>query len=148
VVPSTDYIYSVSDEGKSYIVCLEKKTCSCNRFQVDGIPCAHAWRVLNKKHMLPDEYCSDFYKPETILRTYEVHVYPLPDKSEWNIPEHIDTEVVLPPKYKRPPGRPKKQREKSFSEFSKRKVPILVVHVDSVVIIGVHVELQHGMHMN
>ncbi|XP_049349071.1 uncharacterized protein LOC125813646 [Solanum verrucosum] len=148
VVPSTDYIYSVSDEGKSYIVCLEKKTCSCNRFQVDGIPCAHAWRVLNKKHMLPDEYCSDFYKPETILRTYEVHVYPLPDKSEWNIPEHIDTEVVLPPKYKRPPGRPKKQREKSFSEFSKRKVPILVVHVDSVVIIGVHVELQHGMHRN
>ncbi|KAH0660439.1 hypothetical protein KY289_029187 [Solanum tuberosum] len=121
VVPSTDYIYSVSDEGESYIVCLEKKTCSCNRFQVDGIPCAHAWRVLNKKHMLPDEYCSDFYKPETILRTYEVPVYPLPDKSEWNIPEHIDTEVVLPPKYKRPPGRPKKQREKSFSEFSKRK---------------------------
>ncbi|XP_049379751.1 uncharacterized protein LOC125844485 [Solanum stenotomum] len=121
VVPSTDYIYSVSDEGKSYIVCLEKKTCSCNRFQVDGIPCAHVWRVLNKKHMLPDEYCSDFYKPETILRTYEVPVYPLLDKSEWNIPEHIDTEVVLPLKYKRPPGRPKKQREKSFSEFSKRK---------------------------
>ncbi|XP_049370795.1 uncharacterized protein LOC125835740 [Solanum verrucosum] len=121
VVPSTDYIYSVSGEGKSYIACFEKKTCSCNRFQVDGIPCAHAWRVLNKKHMLPDEYCSDFYTPETILKTYEVPVYPLPDKSEWNIPEHIDTEVVLPPKYKQSPGRPKKQREKSFSEFSKRK---------------------------
>ncbi|KAG5597292.1 hypothetical protein H5410_038524 [Solanum commersonii] len=104
VVPSTDYIYSVSDEGKTYIICLEKKTCSCNRFQVDGIP----------THM-------HFYKPETILKTYEVHVYPLPDKSEWNIPEHIATEVVLPPKYKRPLGRPKKQREKSFSELSKRK---------------------------
>ncbi|KAG5618447.1 hypothetical protein H5410_018271 [Solanum commersonii] len=103
VVPSIDYIYSVSDEGKTYIVCLEKKTCSCNRFQVDRISCAHAWR------------------PETILKTYEVHVYPLPDKSEWNILEHIATEVVLPPKYKRHPGRPKKQREKSFSELSKRK---------------------------
>ncbi|KAG5616262.1 hypothetical protein H5410_016086 [Solanum commersonii] len=103
VVPSTDYIYSVSDEGKTYIVCLEKMTCSCNRFQVDGIPCAHAWR------------------PETILKTYEVPVYHLPDKSEWNIPEHIATEVVLPPKYKRPPRRPKKQREKSFSELSKIK---------------------------
>ncbi|KAG5624016.1 hypothetical protein H5410_009234 [Solanum commersonii] len=120
VDPSTDYIYSVSDEGKTYIVCLEKKTCSCNRFQVDGISCAHAWRVLKKK-LLPNEYCSYFYKPETILKTYEVHVHPLPDKSEWNIHEHIATEVVLPPKYKRPPGRPKKQREKSFSELSKRK---------------------------
>ncbi|KAG5624668.1 hypothetical protein H5410_009886 [Solanum commersonii] len=48
VVPSIDYIYLVSDEGKTYIVCLEKKTCSCNRFQVDGISCAHAWRVLKK----------------------------------------------------------------------------------------------------
>ncbi|XP_049391471.1 uncharacterized protein LOC125855829 [Solanum stenotomum] len=68
VVSSTDYVYSVSDEGKTYIC-----------------------------------------------------VYPLPDNSEWNIPKHIANEVVLPPKYKRPPGRPKKQREKSFSKWSKRK---------------------------
>ncbi|XP_027774853.1 uncharacterized protein LOC114078357 [Solanum pennellii] len=121
VAPSTDYVYSVSDEGKSYIVCLEKKTCSCNMFQVDGIPCSHAWSVLNKNRMLQEEYCLDFYKRGTILKTYEVPVYPLPDKSEWNIPEHIATEVVLPPKFKRPPGRPKKQREKSLCELSKRK---------------------------
>ncbi|KAG5582692.1 hypothetical protein H5410_053319 [Solanum commersonii] len=49
VVLSIDHIYSVSDEGKTYIVCLKKKTCSCNRFQVDGISCTHAWRVLEKK---------------------------------------------------------------------------------------------------
>ncbi|XP_069148154.1 uncharacterized protein [Solanum lycopersicum] len=98
VAPSTDYVYSVSDEGKSYI-------------------------------------------RGTILKTYEVPIYPLPDKGEWNIPEHIATEVVLPPKFKLPPGRPKKQREKSFSELSKRKGTILVVHVDNKVIIGVHVEL-------
>ena len=74
--------------------------------------------------MLPEEYFLDFYKRGTILKTYEVPVYPQPDKSEWNIPEHIATEVVLPPKFKRPPGRPgrpKKQCEKSFSELSKRK---------------------------
>ncbi|XP_049357107.1 uncharacterized protein LOC125821778 [Solanum verrucosum] len=84
VVPSTDYIYSVSDEGKN-------------------------------------AYCSDFYKPKTVLKTYEVPVYPLPDVTEWNVPEHIVEEIVLPPRYKRPPGRPKKQRDKSFSELSKRK---------------------------
>ena len=60
-------------------------------------------------------------KRGTILKTYGVPIYPLPDKGEWNIPEHIATEVVLPPKFKRPPGRPKKQLEKSFSELSKRK---------------------------
>ena len=117
-------------------------------FQVDGISCSHAWSVLNKNRMLPEEYCSEFYKRGTILKTYEVPIYPLPDKGEWNIPEHIATEVVLPPKFKLPPGRPKKQREKSFSELSKRKGTILVVHVDNKVIIGVHVELQHEMHRN
>ncbi|WMV54962.1 hypothetical protein MTR67_048347 [Solanum verrucosum] len=121
VVPSTDYIYSVSDEGKSFIVCLENKSCTCKRFQMDGIPCPHAWAVLNNKNMLPDAYCSDFYKPKTVLKTYEVPVYPLPDVTEWNVPEHIAEEIVLPPRYKRPPGRPKKQRDKSFSELSKRK---------------------------
>ncbi|KAG5627947.1 hypothetical protein H5410_013165 [Solanum commersonii] len=121
VVPSTDYIYSVSDEGKSFIVCLGNRSCTCKRFQMDGIPCPHAWAVLNNKNMLPDAYCSDFYKPKTVLKTYEVPVYPLPDVTEWNVPEHIAEEIVLPPRYKRPPGRPKKQRDKSFSELSKRK---------------------------
>ncbi|XP_015160621.1 uncharacterized protein [Solanum tuberosum] len=121
VVPSTDYIYSVNDKGKSFIVCLENKSCTCKRFQMDGIPCPHAWAVLNNKNMLPDAYCSDFYKPKTVLKTYEAPVYPLPDVTEWNVPEHIAEEIVLPPRYKRPPGRPKKQRDKSFSELSKRK---------------------------
>ncbi|KAG5629271.1 hypothetical protein H5410_000988 [Solanum commersonii] len=121
VVPSTDYIYSVSDEGKSFIVCLENRSCTCKRFQMDGIPCPHAWAVLNNKNMLPDAYCSDFYKPKTVLKTYEVPVYPLPDVTEWDVPEHIAEEIVLPPRYKRPQGRPKKQRDKSFSELSKRK---------------------------
>jgi len=35
-----------------------------------------------------------------------------------------------------------------LASLAKGRVPILVVHVDSVVIIGVHVELQHGMHRN
>lgn len=98
---STDCIYLVSDEGKTYILCLEKKTCSCNRFQVDGIPCVHAWRVL-KENILLDEYCSHFYLAETIFKTYEAHVSSS-EQSEWNLLEHTATEVVLPPKYKRHP---------------------------------------------
>ncbi|KAH0724524.1 hypothetical protein KY284_000389 [Solanum tuberosum] len=34
VVPSTDYIYSVSDEGKSYIVCLEKRLVVATGFKL------------------------------------------------------------------------------------------------------------------
>ncbi|XP_060202820.1 uncharacterized protein LOC132631236 [Lycium barbarum] len=116
VEPSTEYVYTIKDEARRFIIDLKKKTCSCRMFQKDEIPCPHAWAVLKIKSLMPDEYCSDLFKPKTVIKTYDVPVDPLPDESEWNIPTHICDEVVLPPRYKRPPGRPKKKRDKPLME--------------------------------
>ncbi|XP_060211919.1 uncharacterized protein LOC132639491 [Lycium barbarum] len=116
VEPSIEYVYTINDEARRFIIDLKKKTCSCRMFQMDEIPCPHAWAVLKSKSLMPDEYCSDLFKPKTVIKTYDVPVDPLPDESEWNIPKHICDEVVLPPRYKRPPGRPKKKRDKPFME--------------------------------
>nr|XP_009611950.1 uncharacterized protein LOC104105373 [Nicotiana tomentosiformis] len=121
VVPSTEHLHMVNDEGRHYTICLQKKNCSCGRFQVDELPCLHVWAVLKIKFLMPDDYFSDYYKPKHVLMTYKVHVYPLPDRSEWNIPAHISEEVVLPPKWKRPPGRPKKKCDKTLSELLQKK---------------------------
>ncbi|XP_009596567.1 uncharacterized protein [Nicotiana tomentosiformis] len=43
VVPSTEHLHMVNDEGRHYTVCLLEKTYSCGRFQVDELPCPHAW---------------------------------------------------------------------------------------------------------
>ncbi|XP_075092375.1 uncharacterized protein LOC142172611 [Nicotiana tabacum] len=117
VVPSTEYLHTVNDGGRNYTVCLLERKCVCGRFQIDELPCPHAWAVLKSKFLMPEEYCSSYYKPSTIVMTYDVPVYPLPDKNDWNIPEHVAEEVVLPPKWKRPPGRPKKKRDKNLSEL-------------------------------
>ncbi|XP_060190841.1 uncharacterized protein LOC132620161 [Lycium barbarum] len=69
------------------------------------------------KNLVAEDYCSDLFKPETVLKTYDVPVDPLPDKREWNIPKNILEDVILPPRYKRPPGRPKKRRDKPLSEL-------------------------------
>ncbi|XP_059294547.1 uncharacterized protein LOC132047533 [Lycium ferocissimum] len=45
VMASTDYVYSVIDAEKRNIVCMREKKCSCQRFQVDGIPCPHVMAV-------------------------------------------------------------------------------------------------------
>ncbi|XP_047269181.1 uncharacterized protein LOC107857343 [Capsicum annuum] len=55
---------------------------------------------VEEKNLEPDNYCSDFYKPNSVLETYEVQIFPLPDRSTWKIPNYILTEVVLPPKYR------------------------------------------------
>ncbi|XP_059315454.1 uncharacterized protein LOC132066083 [Lycium ferocissimum] len=103
VEPSTEYVYTVNDEARRFIIDLKKKTCSCRMFQMDEIPCPHAWAVLKSKSLMPDEYCSDLFKPKTVIKTYDVLWILSPDESEWNIPKHISDEVVLPPRYKRPP---------------------------------------------
>ncbi|XP_060178363.1 uncharacterized protein LOC132608345 [Lycium barbarum] len=68
VIPSTEYVHTVIDEGRCFIVCIEKKTCSCKEFQMEEIPSPH---------------------------TYDIPVYPLPDESEWKIPGYILGEVVF-----------------------------------------------------
>ncbi|XP_060169292.1 uncharacterized protein LOC132600219 [Lycium barbarum] len=121
VEPSTEFVYSVHDQSRRFIIDLKKKT--CQMFQMEEIPCPHAWAVLKSKSLTPDDFCSDLFKPKTMVKTYNVPVDPLPDKSEWNIPKHISDEVVLPPRYKRPPGRPQKKRDKPLMEtmISKRR---------------------------
>ncbi|XP_019236841.1 PREDICTED: uncharacterized protein LOC109217067 [Nicotiana attenuata] len=121
VAPSTEYLYTVNDGGRNYTICLLERKYICGRFQVDELPCPHAWAVLKSKFLMPEEYCSNYYKPNTIVMTYDVHVYPLLDRNDWNIPAHVAKEVVLPPKWKRPPGRPKKKRDKPLSELLQPK---------------------------
>ncbi|KAH0671147.1 hypothetical protein KY289_025640 [Solanum tuberosum] len=54
VVATSNYVHSVHHEGSTFIVCLERKTCTCRRFQMDEIPCSHAWAVLKKKFLDPE----------------------------------------------------------------------------------------------
>ncbi|XP_009801347.2 uncharacterized protein [Nicotiana sylvestris] len=121
VVPSTEYLHTVNDGGRNYTVCLLERKCVCGRFQVDELPCPHAWAVLKSKFLMPEEYCSNYYKPNTIVMTYDVPVYPLPDRNDWNIPEHVVGEVVLSPKWKRPPERPKNKRDKTLRKLLQPK---------------------------
>uniref|UniRef100_A0A1S3XFH5 SWIM-type domain-containing protein n=2 Tax=Nicotiana TaxID=4085 RepID=A0A1S3XFH5_TOBAC len=43
VTPSTSYLYSVLDKDKLRMMFLKDRTCNCRRFQLDELPCAHAW---------------------------------------------------------------------------------------------------------
>ncbi|KAM3200040.1 hypothetical protein P3L10_032400 [Capsicum annuum] len=108
------YIYSVYESGRRYIVDLENGSCNCARFQIDQIPYVHAIAVLKYKHVKEfGDYCSEYYKPNTLVKAYEV---PMLDKKDWDVPSSVDEEEVLPPLYKRLPGRPKKGRKKKSSE--------------------------------
>ncbi|XP_060192373.1 uncharacterized protein LOC132621915 [Lycium barbarum] len=104
VEASTKYVYTMNDGLRRFIIDLKKKTCSCRMFQLDEIPCFHAWAVLENKNLTADAYCLELFKPETVVNTYDVPVDPLPDETEWNVPKSISDEVVMLPIHKRPLG--------------------------------------------
>ncbi|XP_015075318.1 uncharacterized protein LOC107019298 [Solanum pennellii] len=140
VVPSNNYVFSVHHEGRTYIVCLENKTCTCKRFQIDEIPCSHAWTVLKKKHFDVGTYCSDLYKPSNLLNTYSISIRRLPDQNEWNVPGYIKDQIVQPPNHKNlPEGHPKSIVTRRIASYMVRRERILAVHVGLKGTIGVHV---------
>ncbi|XP_075112488.1 uncharacterized protein LOC107782403 [Nicotiana tabacum] len=122
---STDHIHTVLDGVKGYIVCLENKKCSCGQFQLEELPCAHALEALRHRNETYENYFSPYYTRESLLRTYEIPVNPLPDESKWNVPQHILDEVVNPPMGdKRQPGRPQKERYKTYDEIKSKKYKV------------------------
>nr|XP_016442940.1 PREDICTED: uncharacterized protein LOC107768335 [Nicotiana tabacum] len=122
---STDHIHTVLDGVKRYIVCLENKKCSCGQFQLDELPCAHALAALRHRNETYENYCSPYYTRKSLLLTYEMPVNPLPDEGKWEMPQHILDEVVKPPAGdKRQPGRPHKERYKTFDEIKSKKYKV------------------------
>ncbi|XP_047266240.1 uncharacterized protein LOC107865639 [Capsicum annuum] len=55
-------------------------------------------------------------RPNTIVKTYELPIVPMPEMKDWIVSHFVDADEVLPPKYKRPPRRPKKGRHLKSSE--------------------------------
>ncbi|XP_019227659.1 PREDICTED: uncharacterized protein LOC109208959 [Nicotiana attenuata] len=113
--------YTVFEGVRRNIVCLEKGTCSCRKFQMDEFPCPHAWAVLKNQQLKPGQYCSFYYKKDKLLRTYEFPVNPMLDESLWVIPAEVLEDVVLPPKGRRNTGRPRKERLKPASEKESKR---------------------------
>ncbi|XP_019235696.1 PREDICTED: uncharacterized protein LOC109216024 [Nicotiana attenuata] len=121
VTPSTSYLYLVLDKGKQRMVFLKDRTCSCRRFQLDELPCAHAWAVLKYKYIDHIEYCSVYYTRKYLLMTYEIPIYPISDESTWKIPVDVLDEKVLPPDVTKTIGRPRKGRCKPISERERKR---------------------------
>ncbi|XP_062089137.1 uncharacterized protein LOC133795697 [Humulus lupulus] len=108
------YHVVVEDKG-NFLVNQMEKTCECKRFQQDEIPCAHAIAVFAKTRLKTYDYVVDYNKTTTMKATYESIVHQLPNESEWTLPETLN-KIVLPPKTRKPPGRPRRKRIRSRGE--------------------------------
>ncbi|KAI5401417.1 hypothetical protein KIW84_066040 [Lathyrus oleraceus] len=101
-----------------FIVDIAKRSCSCNFWELVGIPCRHAVAALSYRKQNPDEFVDACYTREKFALCYGFSVSPINGQDMW--PE-VEMEPPLPPAYKNGPGRPKKIRIRESGEDGARK---------------------------
>ncbi|XVF59053.1 hypothetical protein PTKIN_Ptkin07bG0243700 [Pterospermum kingtungense] len=79
-------VYQVIDSTKNRTVNLYHRNCTCRRFQLDLIPCAYAAAM------------------------YSGLIYPVSHPDEWEVPNNVKSQIVLPPSIRAQAGAPQTTR--------------------------------------
>lgn len=106
--------FEIVSSERTNIVDTQARCCSCRRWQIYGIPCAHAVAALLSCGEDPRLYAHECFSIMKYRETYSQPIFSIPDRSQWNLPFSFAQgagskayAVLRPPKIRRPPGRPK-----------------------------------------
>ncbi|KAI3861826.1 hypothetical protein MKW98_024485, partial [Papaver atlanticum] len=115
IQPLSDNIWQVFDTNKdiSWVVNLEQHTCTCNSWQVCGLPCVHAiCASLCGRPKSYKRYVHSYMHVDTYRDLYAPPIKPLNHQALWA----KNPREVKPLKCGRPPGRPRCQRRRDRDE--------------------------------
>ncbi|TKY61311.1 zinc finger SWIM domain-containing protein 3 [Spatholobus suberectus] len=117
VLRANEVEFEIVSTERTNIVDIRSRECSCRRWQLYGLPCAHAAAALiscgHNAHM----FAEPCFTVQSYRMTYSQMINPMPDKSHWGDQgegaeggggARVDI-IICPPKTRRPPGRPKKK---------------------------------------
>ncbi|KAG7530355.1 MULE transposase domain [Arabidopsis suecica] len=109
--------YPVKGHGFDFVVDLEKRSCSCEKFDIGKLPCRYAIKGAYDIGKCIYPFADGVYTTATWRSLYEETINPIgiPEK-EWCVPEYVESVVVLPPETKRQSGRRKKGRYESAED--------------------------------
>ncbi|XP_072084753.1 uncharacterized protein [Arachis hypogaea] len=75
--------FEVSRKGSKVDVNLIKYTCSCNRWQLTGMPCTHALAAIMKRRDRAEDYVHPWLCMESIKKTYSHCIKLVPSAEFW-----------------------------------------------------------------
>jgi hypothetical protein len=110
-----DGLFEVDYKGRKFVVNLPSKTCGCRKWDVNGIPCAHAISSIWLGGGNPEDYLSPYFGKEMYLKVYAPIIYHVPSEEQW---VRTDQPKIEPPKSRATIGRPKKVRNRGQEETS------------------------------
>ena len=97
---------------------LESRTCSCQRWQIFGLPCNHALCLIHSmRNRSVEDYVDDYFSVDKFKKAYEHVIKPMTDRNQW--PEVDMGFKLCPPLLKRAAGCPRTRRIKGVEEGGK-----------------------------
>ncbi|KAL2937962.1 ATP synthase subunit b [Bienertia sinuspersici] len=115
--------YEVVEGKTTFPIDLVQMKCMCGKWQISGIPCKHALRVINNSRLNPYTYVNDYYSVHKYKQAYALSIQPMPDPSQW---QPRETPNIHPPEVKRTVGRPPRNRRREPGEQPKGKRSVAV----------------------
>lgn len=116
VLRANEVEFEIVSTERTNIVDIRTRVCSCRRWQLYGLPCAHAAAALISCGQNVHLFAEPCFTVASYRETYSQVINPIPDRSLWREPgEGTDGGgakadiTIRPPKTRRPPGRPKKK---------------------------------------
>ncbi|KAL5560536.1 hypothetical protein UlMin_036747 [Ulmus minor] len=116
VICVDQYTFDVIDGDRNYCVDMVIWTCTCQKFQLDQLPCDHVLAVVRKTSYDAYDLCSLYYAREFLYESYRGVVHPIPHISSWSLPSHIFSFDLKPPDVCTIAGRHRKRRIPSVGE--------------------------------
>ncbi|XP_019099752.1 PREDICTED: uncharacterized protein LOC104784195 [Camelina sativa] len=102
-----------------HVVNLKDKKCTCRRFDLEKLPCAHAIAAGEFRNISRISMSHPYYRKHYVYTSYENAI--MPRELDKSVPGHVITKVCRPPIPKQQPGRPKNSRIKSALEIAMEK---------------------------
>ena len=91
-------------------------TCTCQKFQLDQLPCEHVLAVVRKTQYEAYDMCSLCYTREFWGETYRDVIQPIPHISSWVVPPPFLIFQLNPPNVRTVAGRRRKKWIPSMGE--------------------------------
>lgn len=108
--------FNVKYVGMSAQVNFDTHSCTCWQFDLNHILYVHATVACWYYNISCYTMCSQYFTIKTLLFSYLKSIYPIGNEIDWIIFDHTHNKVVLPPKTRRPIGKPRKVRIPSSRE--------------------------------
>nr|GEW85225.1 hypothetical protein [Tanacetum cinerariifolium] len=114
LIPTGGNLFEVRSGSEGFTLDEGKRTCSCRMWQLSGLPCVHATKVIFLINRVPESYVLAWFETNMYYVAYHNYVKPVPGMNFW--PGQSMYSTVLPPKPRKMFGMPKKKRIRAIGE--------------------------------